>query len=56
MEPGLYEKMLQRFNPLPPYHGQSEEVANAVLFLADSEAARMITGATLACDSGSLLI
>ena len=54
-EPGLYEKMLQRFNPLPPYHGQPEEVANAILFLADSKAARMITGATLACDSGSLL-
>ena len=54
-QPGLYESLLKRFNPLPPYYGQPEEVADAILFLADSKAARMITGASLATDSGALL-
>lgn len=46
--------VMKNFNPLPPHYGTAEEVAEAVLFLADSKVSRMITGAELACDSGML--
>lgn len=45
---------MKNFNPLPPHYGQPEEVAEAVLFLADPKTSRMITGAELAVDSGML--
>jgi NAD(P)-dependent dehydrogenase (short-subunit alcohol dehydrogenase family) len=51
--PGTID-LMKNFNPLPPHYGQPEEVAEAVLFLADKKTARMITGAELAVDSGML--
>ncbi len=45
---------MKNYNPLPPHYGQPEEVAEAVLFLADPKTSRMITGAELAVDSGML--
>lgn len=46
--------VMKNYNPLPPHVGLPEEVAEAVLFLADPKTARMITGAELSCDSGML--
>lgn len=42
-------------NPLPPYYSETEDVANAILFLASSEA-RTITGTELVVDAGALAI
>ncbi len=51
--PGTVE-LMKTVNPLPPHYGLPEEVADAILFLADPKAARNITGVPLLCDSGSM--
>ena len=51
--PGAYEMMVG-WNPLPPHYGTAEEVADAILYLADPKMSRMVSGAALVCDSASL--
>ena len=49
-------KQVEGFNPLPPHCVQPEEIAKAIMFLCDRDAARPITGASLSVDSGAVLL
>lgn len=49
-------EVMKGVHPMPPHYSLPEEVADAVLFLADRKAARAITGTELNVDSGASLL
>lgn len=50
------EETMKAANPLPPHFVRPAELADAVVFLADRNTARAITGAELSVDSGAVLL
>lgn len=53
---GLDSTAMAGNNPMPPHYVLPEEVAEAVMFLADPQTARGITGAEIAVDSAASLV